>query len=122
MVAIPPSKRNVRRKLSASAAESMRMIHSRFLCIHSKTDMAGSIRLKNHLKTHGSNIRCLIQPSKTLNLKKVERGTDKNTSARFLVQLNDFNGVLSDVLLRLHVAKLLQAALDLSELREQSYL
>lgn len=84
--------------------------------------MTGSIRVKNHLKTHDSNIRCFIKPSKTLNLNKVERGTDKNNSVRLLVKLDDFNGVLSDVLLRLHVAKLLKAALDLSKLREQSYL
>lgn len=39
-----------------------------------------------------------------------------------LKQLNDFNGVLSDVLLHLHLIELLEAALDLSKFRNQSHL
>lgn len=39
-----------------------------------------------------------------------------------LKQLNDFNGVLSNVPLHFHLTELLEAALNLSKLRNQSHL
>lgn len=42
--------------------------------------------------------------------------------AHILKQLNDFDGVLSDILLHVHLIEFLQAALDLSKFRNQSHL
>lgn len=70
--------RNVQKMFSTSTTKFTQMLHSRFLFIHSKTDMTRSnIRVKNHLKRHDSNIRRFVQAPKTLDLNKVERGTDK---------------------------------------------
>lgn len=49
-------------------------------------------------------------------------GLLKLDSVHILKQLNDFNGVLSDIFLQLHFIEFLKAALDLSKLRNQSHL
>lgn len=49
-------------------------------------------------------------------------GLLKLDSVHILKQLNDFNGVLSDIFLQCHFIEFLKAALDLPKLRNQSHL